>query len=155
MLFAGVTMGTVFPVDRRALMLSIVSTAAPQVDTLVRVLPQKLIDQLTLDDLQRISAAIGPSRAPHIIDYRLSVPLGSQRFYFRVLCGRERRKLSRLIAEGQTNPWLVIVAAAMAFWFMMTMSLACIVVITYLVKSALGIDLFDGPSPLHRLFFDN
>ena len=141
--------------DGRAAVLAALSAAPPQVGDVVRALPPDLVDQLTVDDIERIIAAMGQSRARHLIDYRLSVPLGSRRFYFRLLCGRERRKISRLIAEGQTNPWLVIATAALIFWFMMTVSLALIVVILYVVKSALGIDLFAGPSVLHGLFFDD
>ena len=141
------------PIDRRATLLSALSATSPHIGDVVQALPPSLVDQLTLDDLQRIIAATSQPRALHLLDYRLSVPLGSRRFYLRVLCGRERRKLSRLIAEGQTNPWLTIAATALIFWFMMTVSLALIVVALYLIKTALGIDLFDGPSFLHRLIF--
>ena len=141
------------PLDGRSHLLSIADTSAPQVRNFLRALPQELIERLTFDDLRRLGAAIHQPRAQHIVDYRLSIPLGGRRIYFRILCGWERRKLSRLIAEGQTNPWLVIAAAALTFWFMMTMTLACIAILVYFVKTAMGIDLFDGPSFLHKLFF--
>ena len=140
--------------DRQPSVLSALSTVPPQISDLVRALPPTLVDQLTFDDLQRLAAAVDRPSAQHIMDYRLSLPFGSRRFYVRLLCGRERRKLSRLIAEGQTNPWLTLAAAVLLFWFMITVSLVFLAVGLYLLKTVLGIDLFDGPSFLHRILFD-
>ena len=141
-------------IGRQPSVLSALSGAPPQIGDLVRALPPALVDQLTFADLQRLTAAVVRPGASHIIDYRLSLPFGSRRFYVRLLFGRERRKLSRLIAEGQTNPWLMLAAAVLLFWFMITVSLVFIAVGVYLLKTVLGIDLFDGPSFLHRLLFD-
>ena len=140
--------------DRQPSVLSALSTVPPQISDLVRALPPTLVDQLTLDDLQRLAAAVDRPSAQHIMDYRLSLPFGTRRFYVRLLCGRERRKLSRLIAEGQTNPWLTLAAAVLLFWFMITVSLVFLTIGLYLLKTVLGIDLFDGPSFLHRILFD-
>ena len=140
--------------ERQLSVLSALSTVPPQISDLVRALPPTLVDQLTFDDLQRLAAAVYRPSAQHIIDYRLSLPFGTRRFYVRLLCGRERRKLSRLIAEGQTNPWLTLAAAVLLLWFMITASLVFLAVGLYLLKTVLGIDLFDGPSFLHRILFD-
>ena len=140
--------------DRQPSVLSALSTVPPQISDLVRALPPTLVDQLTFDDLQRLAAAVDRPSAQHIMDYRLSLPFGTRRFYVRLLCGRERRKLSRLIAEGQTNPWLTLAAAVLLFWFMITVSLVFLAIGLYLLKTVLGIDLFDGPSFLHRILFD-
>ena len=143
-----------FTFYRQPSVLTALSAVPPQIVHLVRALPPHLADQLSFDDLQKLTAAVGRSGSRHIIDYRLSLPFGSRRFYVRFLCGRERRKLSRLIAEGQNNPWLVLAAATLLFWFMITVSLVIIAVGLYLLKTALGIDVFDGPSFLHRCLFD-
>lgn len=87
----------------------------------------------------------------HRIDLRASVPLPGGRWYVTILAGRERRSPDRLRAEGQTH-WL-----RRATVYVMLMSLVlwlavCVLVAIYLVKSALGLDLFDGASPLHILY---
>lgn len=141
--------------DRQATFLTALCTVPPQIRDLILSLPPDVVDQLTTDDLQRFIVALGRPTANHLIDYRLSLPIGYRRFYIRFLCGRERRKISRIIAEGQANPWLVLAAMALLFWFMMTVTLALIVVGVYLLKTVLGIDLFDGPSFLHRLLLSD
>jgi hypothetical protein len=65
------------------------------------------------------------------------------------------RTLATIVAEGGSlaDRW-------MSLLLMVTMvttavaALPCIVVVAYLVKSMIGIDLMEGPSILHPLFFD-
>jgi uncharacterized RDD family membrane protein YckC len=68
-----------------------------------------------------------------------------------ILAGPERRSARRLAAEGQTH-WLrraavYVVLMSLALWLA-----ACVVVAIYLLKSALGLDLFEGNSPLHLIW---
>ena len=41
------------------------------------------------------------TRAPHVIDYRVSVPFFGRRYYFAFFAGHEQRQLLRLVAESQ------------------------------------------------------
>lgn len=87
----------------------------------------------------------------HRIDLRASVPLPGGRWYVTILAGPERRSNERLRQEGQTH-WMRRTAV-----YVMLMSLAlwlvvCIIALVYLAKSALGIDMLDGHSPLHFIW---
>lgn len=87
----------------------------------------------------------------HRIDLRVSIPLPTGRWYVTIVAGPERRSADRLRSEGQTH-WLrqaviYIMLMALLLWLA-----ACVIAIVYLMKSALGIDLFEGNSPLHFLW---
>ncbi len=87
----------------------------------------------------------------HKIDLRVSIPLPTGRWYVTVVAGPERRSADRLRSEGQTH-WLrqaviYIMLMALLLWLA-----ACVIAIVYLLKSALGIDFFEGNSPLHFLW---
>ena len=104
------------------------------------------------DQLVALSLASVPANSPHVIDYRVSVPFFGKRFYVTLLAGRERRSLARLAGEGQLpsvqmfnlNPALLGILLAIVI-FGMAMG-------AYIVKSALGIDLFEGDSAMHEIF---
>ncbi len=87
----------------------------------------------------------------HKIDLRVSIPVPGGRWYVTVVAGPERRSYDRLRSEGQMQ-WLrqsVIYIMMMALILWIT---ACAVAVVYLMKSALGIDIFEGDSPLHFIW---
>lgn len=79
----------------------------------------------------------------------MPLPWGS--YYVTILVGRERRSTARLEAEGQTRP-----ALRFLVYFLMSSMLivgvVCALVLLYLIKSALGIDLMSGDSPFHFFY---
>ena len=91
--------------------------------------------------------------ADQIFDYRISMPFFGRRYYFRCFAGNERRAPVRLAAEGQSGIAKTSIAAAIAVWTFVSMAFFGTAVFLYLVKSAMGVDLFEGPSPLHFVFF--
>lgn len=88
---------------------------------------------------------------PHVFDLHASVPLPWGRYYMTILAGRERRNAVRLAAENQMH-WTRLVAI---YFLLASVVLAiCIgyLVMIYLVKCALGINLMSGSSPLHFIY---
>ena len=87
----------------------------------------------------------------HTIDLRASLPLPGGSWYVTIVAGRERRSHDRLQREGQTQllrqAAVYVVGSTVILWL-----LVCATVCAYLLKSALQIDLFEGPSPLHFLY---
>lgn len=87
------------------------------------------------------------------VDFRASLPIcPGQGVYVRLLIGRERRNPDRLKTEGQSR-WSRVAAVQAAALFLLfgyaAFGLACFL---YLVKSAAGIDILAGSSPLHPLY---
>ena len=99
-----------------------------------------------------IEPAAGP-RAPHVIAYRMSLPFLGRRYYFAVFAGREQRSLARLVAESQRKSWWHTTFSVSALLMCLSTGVMCALATAYLVKSMLGIDLFDEHFFLHRLFF--
>lgn len=89
--------------------------------------------------IKRMFGARGAGR--HWVDLRLSVPFPGRRFYLVLLLGPERRAADRLRREGLVGGLLGVVALAAG---LLTLAIP-ILIVAYLVKSALGIDLIpDG-----------
>jgi hypothetical protein len=87
----------------------------------------------------------------HRIDLRASVPLPSGRWYVTILAGPERRSEDRLREEGQTH-WtrraaIYVMLMSLALWLVV-----CLIALAYVAKSALGIDVTDGHSPMHFIW---
>ncbi len=76
--------------------------------------------------------------ARHSIDIRETFPWFGRRFYFVLLCGRDRRQTIReRSAIGNLILTSVIMFGALAICLLALLAL-------YLIKSALGIDIFKG-----------
>lgn len=100
------------------------------------------------------AAAINADTRFHSIDFRTSLSFFGIPFYVTFLMGRERRSRERLAMEGQTQVHRVAIAHIILTVLIGLSLLAAVGCILYLVKSAVGIDLFDGNSSLHELFFE-
>lgn len=90
----------------------------------------------------------------HAIDYRTSISFFGIPFYITFLMGRERRSRERLAMEGQTQVHRIAIAHVVLTLMIALSCFAAIACILYLVKSAMGIDLFDGHFALHEMFFE-
>lgn len=93
----------------------------------------------------------GLERVPHVIDMRASVPLPWGSYYVTILVGRERRSRDRLDLEGQTRPILRILVYFLLSSILVS-AVLCGLMLLYLLKSALGIDVMSGDSPLHFIY---
>lgn len=107
---------------------------------------------------QASAAAVAPYAAPHgaehVIAYRASIPILGGRYYVAFFVGREQRTAERQITENQRKSWLHTTVSLSAVAMGLSTMLMCLLATAYLVKSLLGIDLFDDHSFLHGLFFN-
>lgn len=115
-------------------------------------LPPDILSALTPDQLIRLAHCMAPQTGAHLIDFQVSLPTPWRRLYLRVLCGREKRSVARLLAERQISLAKSLLVYAAIFWFVVAMATIGTVVFAYIVKSALGINLFRGTSPLHFVY---
>jgi len=89
----------------------------------------------------------------HVIDHRASIRLLGRRYYIRLLVGPESRNALRLSDEGQISLAKAVAIMLMIAWLALPMVAFIIVLGLYALKSFIGIDLFDGSSFLHPLFY--
>lgn len=122
-------------------------------ERMLRRLPANVRASLTAEQLDAISDALIPDPPSHGIDYRVSIPFFGRRFYVTLLAGRERRSLARLAREAQLHAKHVAIFYSVLLLFLACVSFVGAVLLGYIAKSALDIDLTDGPSMLHQFFF--
>lgn len=85
-----------------------------------------------------------------VFDKQFGIRLGGRSYYINLRIGSELRTPRRVEAEGQVPVsgvalvYCVLVSAAIMLFGMLCM--------LYLLKSGMGIDLWDADSPLHPLF---
>lgn len=111
----------------------------PFIEGLMKRLPEDCRDSFSAEQLQGLKIAFGARGwGQHPVDLRGTVRLWRWRYYFVFLVGRNRRELSRLEEDLSR-----LMKAALILGFLTFSALVGLVVL-YLVKSALGIDLFPG-----------
>lgn len=121
---------------------------------LVSNLPLTVLESLSDDQLVAIEWALKPTLANrHYVDFRSSVPILRTGFYLVVLAGREKRSKTRLRAEGQNGIVKLGIVYSVIFAVLIAAALFGLVVALYIGKSALGIDITEGPSFLHQYFY--
>lgn len=125
----------------------------PALQRLVSRLPAGVAATLSSEQLRALSAATQPTPSHHRIEYRVSVGLFGRRYYCTVFAGRDRRTLDRLRREGQISARAMSIAATVALFLVAGCGALLFVMAGYVLKSALGLDFFDGPSILHDYFF--
>jgi len=104
-------------------------------------MPKSIQTTFTDDQLAHLKIAIGARQwGNHAVDCRGVIKLFKYRYYYVVLAGRNKRELSakeqRIAKLGQALVLSVVLSLSVLFMLL----------ITYLVKSALGIDIFEGYS---------
>ncbi|KGK01546.1 hypothetical protein [Pseudoalteromonas sp. ND6B] len=113
----------------------------PAIRSLLNRMPKSIQTTFTDDQLAHLKIAIGARQwGNHAVDCRGVIKLFKYRYYYVVLAGRNKRELSakeqRIAKLGQ----------ALVLSVVLTLSVLLMLLITYLVKSALGIDIFEGYS---------
>jgi hypothetical protein len=102
-------------------------------------------DSLTpkqLAGVRKVLESVIPKPSPKIVDLRVNIDLIVSSFYVVLFVGKDRRKRKRsYLATGFTKIANRIAAIIMLIGLNMTISLF-IFLVAYLVKSALGINLF-------------
>ncbi|MCZ4127873.1 3-phosphoshikimate 1-carboxyvinyltransferase [Stutzerimonas balearica] len=106
---------------------------------LLERLPEHLRDSFSDEQLEALRGIFGTrSWVRHRLDLRGTLKLFGNHYYFAILAGRNKRNLSR----PQQN--LSLAAKAALITLFLVFSAAVGLVILYLLKSALGIDLIPG-----------
>ena len=102
-------------------------------------MPQDIAASYTQEQLLHLDEALRKNKAklPVNVKGRVSVPFTTTRFFWVFLAGRDKRELSR----GEINVKKTTVAAFI-FAAIMTSTLMRLLIL-YLIKSALGINLFE------------
>jgi|TARA_B110000914_G_C15427166_1_gene429527 hypothetical protein len=104
-------------------------------------LPKVTASKLTDSQLQHIKVAIGSGQyRKHKVDVRgtVPVPFTEYRIYYVLLMGLNLRSLNR------REKSLALAALVIIFCLFVLLSSLCGLVMIYLLKSALGIDLLEG-----------
>lgn len=115
----------------------------PDIMSLLSRLPQETASLLTDTQLSHLKVAIGSGQyRKHKVDLRgtLPVPFFTYRIYFVLLMGRNIRSLSRQEKSIAVTSMLLLTVIFLVF------SATLDLVIIYVLKSALGINLFEGYS---------
>lgn len=113
----------------------------PAVKSLLDRMPPEVAESFTEEQLAHLHSALGArSWKKHSVDIRSTfpVPFIRRRIYFVLLMGRNRRDLTRREKQLSAITFALFIAA-----FIGASTLFGILVL-YLIKSALGIDLFKG-----------
>ena len=104
-------------------------------------MPKDIAESFNDEQLTHLMTAVGSrSWGEHAIDKRgtFKIPFYKWRFYYVLLVGRNHRELSR------KEKRLSIVTAAIFSTVFLMFSAAIGILVLYLIKSALGIDLIPG-----------
>ncbi len=98
-----------------------------------------------------------PLTTEHSIDYRISMSIFGQQIYFVFLSGCDQRAMHRVIADDQLRSFSTyVLKVVLVLLFLVCASLMLLgggVVGLYVLKSSLGIDVFEGHSVLHDLIY--
>ncbi len=111
----------------------------PVITRLLEKMPKKIADSFDEEQLSHLRNAIGAREwGRHKVDLRGTVKVFKWRYYYVILAGRNRRSLSD---KELKMARLLSVTILIGFIFL---SLILGLLALYLLKSALGINLFEG-----------
>ena len=111
----------------------------PVITRLLEKMPKKVASSFNEEQLSHLRNAIGAREwGKHKLDVRGTVKFFKWRYYYVILAGRNRRSLS----EKEVREARVLTASIIAIFITFAVLLGLIII--YLVKSALGINLIDG-----------
>lgn len=106
-----------------------------------------ILESFNSEQLQAINFVLEqaiPKPSPKLVDLRFVIDLIFSRFYIVLFVGKDRRKKRRKYpVEGIARVGNLIAAVTLLIGFNLTIS-ALILLFGYLLKSALGINLFPG-----------
>jgi len=114
-------------------------TQDPVISRLLEKMPKKVAESFNEEQLSHLRNAIGAREwGKHKLDIRGTVKFFRWRYYYVVLAGRNRRTLS----AAELRIAMLINAAFVTLFISVSILFGLIVL--YLVKSALGINLIEG-----------
>jgi hypothetical protein len=111
----------------------------PIIDGLLERIPKESCKPFTDEQLLSLKIALSGKRwGRHVFDIRGVVGFWTWRYYYVIIGGRERRRLTR--KEEQIS----LIGKALFLLFFVTFCALLGFLILYLIKSALGFDIFPG-----------
>lgn len=119
--------------------------ARRNVDDLISLFDPGIVQQfnnLQWKEIRRIIDLAIDKPSPKIVDLRFTVDLIFSRFYFTLFVGKDRRRQSRSQTTGsRVGNFIAAICLLLALNLLVSSS---VVIVAYLIKSALGIDLMPG-----------
>jgi len=113
----------------------------PAIRSLLERMPKNIQTTFTDEQLAYLKIAIGARQwGNHAVDCRGVVKFFKYRYYYVFLAGRNRRELSAKEQKVARFSQALILSIAATFIILLTL------LVLYLIKSALGIDIFEGYS---------
>ncbi|WP_350608019.1 3-phosphoshikimate 1-carboxyvinyltransferase [Pseudoalteromonas sp. MER144-MNA-CIBAN-0113] len=113
----------------------------PAIRSLLERMPKNIQSTFTDEQLAHLKIAIGARQwGNHTVDCRGVVKFFKYRYYYVFLAGRNRRALSAKEQKIARFTQAVFLSLAVTFTILLTL------LVLYLIKSALGIDIFEGYS---------
>ena len=113
----------------------------PAIRSLLERMPKNIQSTFTDEQLTYLKIAIGARQwGNHTVDCRGVVKFFKFRYYYVFLAGRNRRELSLKEQKIARFTQAIILSLVVTFTILFTL------LVLYLIKSALGIDIFDGYS---------
>jgi hypothetical protein len=113
----------------------------PAIQNLLSRMPENVVESFSDNQLIHLKVALGSRNwGKHKVDCRgtFTIPFLSSRFYYVYLLGRNHRNLSRYEERISAITSTIIVTVFVTF------SVLLGILILYLIKSALGINLIEG-----------
>lgn len=110
-------------------------------------IPSPTLNKLDQEDWENIKLVINsaiPKPSPKIIDLRFVVDLIITRYFVVLLIGKDNRKQQRQYQVSRVTKVANVIAAILLIIGMSLLISGMTILILYLIKSALGIDLFKG-----------
>lgn len=113
----------------------------PAIRSLLNRMPSEVQESFTEDQLAHLKVAIGARQwGKHAVDCRGVIKFYKYRYYFVLLAGRNRRELSKKEQK------IAAISQAITISMFSFIVITILLLITYLIKSALGIDIFSNYS---------
>ena len=116
-------------------------------DYYMHQIPLQVLEKLDKSEREHIKSVIYtalPRSSPKLIDLRFVVDLIFTRYFVVLLIGKDRRKQQREHQVSGISKFANVIAAIILIIAMSLLVSAVTFLILYLIKSALGIDLFKG-----------
>ena len=118
----------------------------PFLEDFFQKIPRDVAIGFSDEQLLAIRMAFGArQRGAHIVDVRLSLPLPFKRLYMVLLVGSERRTVARRRQDRSNTP-LATAGNVLFGTIFFGVLLVAVVGLLYVIKSAIGIDLFPDMS---------
>lgn len=116
-------------------------------DYYMHQIPVQILKKLNIDERENLKSVIHtaiPRPSPKLIDLRFAIDLIFTRYFVVLMIGKDMRKQQRPHQVSGIAKVTNVITAILLIIAMSLLVSAVTILILYLIKSALGIDLFAG-----------